>query len=86
MLDAARNLLVATEGCREDMHEPDEQGISARVIGNVLNNSCGTYLGGDPVMQELLVILLKNEHGVYFNLADLIALARIGARELLKQA
>ena len=73
-------LLDFTRECREDMHEPDEQGISARVIGNKLDNAFGTQVKEGFVeggYQEF-VIVLENENMEIekFNLATLIALAR----------
>ena len=35
------DLCLITEGCGEEMHEPDEQGVSARVIGTKLDNAFG---------------------------------------------
>lgn len=76
-------LLKITEGCRPDMHEPDEQGLSARVIGDHLDNAMGERI--DPYLifsgaQELVVLLERStDEGVKteaFNLATLIALAR----------
>lgn len=42
MLD---NIIENTTGCRFDMHEPDEQGLSARVIGGSFDNACVVTLG-----------------------------------------
>lgn len=76
LVTIAEDLLKITAGCREDMHEPDEQGLSAKVSGRVLDNA--------GVDREYRVVLSReDEKGrVYqdtFNLADLLALARIGA-------
>ena len=35
------DLLVITKGCRYDMHEPDEQGLTAIVTGLHPNNALG---------------------------------------------
>ena len=69
-------LLVVTRNCRTDMHEPDEQGISAIVTGYELDNAmgdrpninCGEFTVG---------IKDEDENEIeWFNLATLIALAR----------
>ena len=66
-------LRTFTKGCRIDMHEPDEQDVTARVIGRYLDNAMGESDTGN----EIVVILSrgKKEHRV--NLATLIAMARI---------
>ena len=73
-----RQLKLFTVDCRFDMHEPDEQGISAEVVGDHLDNAMGGYIGDDQACQEFVVIL-KNEDNeeLKVNLADLIALARL---------
>ena len=79
-------LQAFTISCRDDMHEPDEQGISAVVLGNLLDNAMGDYPevikrsyaddGPSPFMEY--VVCLKDEEGdqMWINLATLIALAR----------
>ena len=73
-----RQLNLFTVDCRHDMHDPDEQGLSAEVIGDHLDNAMGNYIGNDQQRQEFVVVL-KNENNEEFiiNLADLIALARL---------
>lgn len=73
----AASLLTITEDCRPDMHEPDEQGVSATITGDHLDNAgCGP---------EYIVNLLRESEGMRkaqacsVNLATLIAYARIGA-------
>lgn len=68
-------LLQQTEGCRDDMHEPDEQEVTARVRGRKLDNA----MGADPETNngELTVGIKRNGVNLWFNLADLIALARV---------
>lgn len=66
--------------CSSDMHGPDEQGISAHVIGDHLDNAMGEHISATAVRngsQEFVVILV-DEQGRQFliNLATLIALAR----------
>ena len=75
--DTLTRLQKMTVYCREDMHEPDEQGISAEVVGNHLDNAFGT----SEVAGELIVKITReySDGGKVtdsFNLADLIALAR----------
>ena len=80
-----RELCSYTEGCRLDMHEPDEQGLKAHVVGDHLDNACGNHIGEKQItegFQEFVVVLQrdgKEPHVV--NLADLIALARLGDSE-----
>lgn len=72
-----KDLARFTKDCREDMHEPDEQEISATVVGDHLDNAMGTYVEPGKEYQEFVVIL-KNDKGktLNVNLASLIALAR----------
>ena len=79
--DILERLLRITKNCREDMHEPDEQGISAIVSGYHLDNAMGSNPHNN--CGELTVGLKDaGEHDdetcdqLWFNLADLIALAR----------
>jgi len=65
-----------TLGCRDDMHEPDNQNINAVVSGYHLDNAKGS----SPVNNcgEFTVGLTKDKGNSYewFNLATIIALAR----------
>jgi hypothetical protein len=76
-------LLTITSGCRDDMHEPDEQGVSATMAGYSLDNAMGDYIDQRAVTggyQEYVVIIKRTGRTPeLFNLASLIALARIGA-------
>lgn len=77
-------LLDITKGCRVDMHEPDEQDISALVVGDHLDNAFGEIIAGDAIKQgyqEYVVVLKRGIETEAFNLASLIALARIGANQ-----
>jgi hypothetical protein len=72
-------LLEITKTCRPDMHEPDEQGVSAIVTGTHLDNA----MGDDPYHNccELTVGIQKRDmdgsrETEWFNLSTLIALAR----------
>lgn len=69
-------LLNITENCRDDMHEPDEQGVTASVIGDHLDNAYGTQITVENGFQEYIVILKRDGKQELFNLANLIALAR----------
>lgn len=74
-----KRLINFTKGCRDDMHEPDEQGLKARVVGDHLDNAFGDQVRADAIVQgfqEYVVILERNGETEPFNLATLIALAR----------
>lgn len=74
-----KRLQRITEGCRDDMHEPDEQDITAYVVGDHLDNACGSHISDEAVakcFQEYVVILERDGHTERFNLANLIAIAR----------
>lgn len=81
------SLRMITDGCRPDMHEPDEQGIKARVIGDHLDNAFGTKIGEQALergYQEFVVCIERVDEGgvryyARFNLASLIALARLAS-------
>ncbi len=79
------NLLQITQNCRSDMHQPDEQGLIARVVGDHLDNAFGERIDEDAIKkgyQEFVVILERDEeHVECFNLATLISLAREAAIE-----
>ena len=54
------DLLAFTEKCRINMHEPDEQGISALVIGTQLDNAMGVSISENAILreyQEIVVVL-----------------------------
>lgn len=78
LAETLARLLAITEGCRDDMHEPDAQGLMATAHGFHLDNACGS----DPMTNhgELTVLLSRTTpngtRSAWFNLADLIALAR----------
>jgi hypothetical protein len=77
--DFNKRLLEATKDCREDMHEPDEQGVSALVSGYHLDNA----MGDNPFDNcgEFTVAIVQDDGSKeWFNLATLIALARVGAK------
>ena len=78
--DFNERLLAITKGCRHDMHEPDEQGLSARIVGDELDNAFGEQETAHLGFQEIVAILTREGAGEErFNLATLIALARVGA-------
>lgn len=83
-LDFARRLAAVTDGCRHDMHEPDNNGVSATVDGDHLDNA----MGDDGFCGEMFIAVTKEQdHGdsftENFNLATLIAFARLGAAKVL---
>jgi hypothetical protein len=76
-------LLSITRDCRPDMHEPDEQGLKAHVVGDHLDNAFGNQIALEAItkgFQEFVIILERFDEGKIvietFNLANLIALAR----------
>jgi hypothetical protein len=77
-------LVEFTKHCREDMHEPDNEGITATVIGGHLDNAFGARVFDELSTEygEFVVRLIQhdeNENVIAWhdvNLADLIALAR----------
>lgn len=75
--DTHERLCRKTENCRPDMHEPDEVDIYAVVTGTHLDNA----MGDDPYHNccEFTVGLGEQDGSgrEWFNLADLIALARM---------
>lgn len=76
MQETLNRLLKVTDGCRDDMHEPDEQGLSAEVHGHHLDNAFPPTSPG----HEIRVKLTRGHANQFvtesFNLATLIALAR----------
>ena len=62
-----------THDCRVDMHEPDEQNLSAKVVGRYFDNAYGEWEQGN----EKIVVLKKGKKTFKINLATLIALARL---------
>jgi hypothetical protein len=90
----AQQLLDFTADCRDDMHEPDEQGFKrVSLVGDHLDNAFGNTIIVGAITgcyQEYVLIIERDteEHGkvtLPINLANLIALARIGARTLSDQ-
>jgi hypothetical protein len=92
-------LIEFTKGCRNDMHEPDEQEVSALVVGDHLDNAMGNQIiyREDFTYQEYVVVLKRKGEGgtkeFKINLATLIALARLsdlktdrsGSRQVLEE-
>jgi hypothetical protein len=61
-------------GLRPDWHEPDEQEISARIVGDHLDNAMGPTLGDAGETGELNVLLTHDGQGVaVVNLATLLS-------------
>ena len=95
----AEELLAITKGCRDDMHEPDEQELElGGICGTKLDNAFGSDVRERAVLdgyQEVVFSLRRTHYdksGEYdsekltkFNLATVIALARIGAAKLLEE-
>lgn len=79
MTEMKNRLNQITSGCNIEMHEPDNDGVSARVIGYKLDNAMGDSVIDSAIKdgwQELVVIIEKDGKKEFFNLACLIALAR----------
>jgi hypothetical protein len=79
-VDLHARLLSATKGCRVDMHEPDEQGIKAVVVGTDLDNAMGDRPVILPSGRAEFCVAISRDDGTgteWFNLASLIALARL---------
>lgn len=75
-----------SHGLRPDWHEPDEQGVGARVIGTHLDNAHGDMAGrmvskdGVDFSEFNVVLTVENDEGVpedaaVVNLASLLAIA-----------
>lgn len=83
--DDLKRLRRITDSCRPDMHEPDEQDVSARVVGTHLDNAFGDSVAEEAIArgyQEFVVILKRaGRKEQRFNLANLIALARMAKVE-----
>lgn len=78
LLELAKELRV-----RPDWHEPDEQGVTARVAGEVFDNAGFWGDGHSGVDEELHVNIYKGNHVVaQVNLATLCAWATEYARTL----
>ena len=67
--DILHSLLKITFDCRQDMHEPDEQSLSAKIVGKSFDNAVIDE-------SEIALILTRPGKQVSINLCDLIALAR----------
>lgn len=80
MQSALDGLKDFTQDCRADMHEPDESGITASIIGTQLDNAFGNHVSEECIVggfQEQVVVLHHAGGESYkINLATLIALAR----------
>ena len=93
LIAEGQRLLDATAGCRDDMHEPDNNGVSvANILGTLLNNATGIDLTLNAIEEgyQEIVVTLKQETQEdtfhhRFNLATLIALARFGTRHLVAE-
>lgn len=93
MKDFAERLLTHTKGARDDFHEPDEQGFRrVHLVGTHLDNACGDYIGIEQIekgFQEYVLVIPRIVEDAPFekiekyNLATLIAFARIGAQKVI---
>lgn len=82
MLEEAKTLVQFTKGTRDDCHECDEQGLSfVGCVGTQLDNAFGEQLDENAIVNgfQEVVLLLKRERTPYkFNLATLLAFAKVG--------
>lgn len=76
MKEMLKRLNKITAKCREDMHEPDEQGIEAIVTGTHLDNAMGDNPNYNCCEFTIRLRNTNTEEYEWFNLATLIALAR----------
>lgn len=79
MTEMKNRLNQITNGCNVEMHEPDNENVSARVVGYKLDNAIGDAIIENAIKdgwQELVVIIDNDGKKEMFNLACLIALAR----------
>lgn len=74
--DLAR-LLAKLHNCRIDMHEPDEQEITAIVTGTHLDNAMGDNPNNNCCEFTVGIGNMDGNDREWFNLASLIALARL---------
>jgi len=72
LYEFSKRLRRITEGCRPDMHEPNENSVAAVVSGDHLDNACGD----DLTSGELVVSIFNGGNVENFNLATMIAVAR----------
>lgn len=81
-VEDSNRLLTATKACRIDMHEPYNQDVNAEIHGNHLDNA----MGSNPNHNCGEYTIEINAKGIttYHNLADILALARIGARLIVE--
>lgn len=63
-------------GLRPDWHEPDEQGVSARVVGDHLDNAMGAAAAAAENVGELNIVLtVYGKDAAVVNLATLLSWA-----------
>jgi len=76
------------EGIRSDFHEPDEQEIEfIGCIGTKLDNAFGSKIYPNRLedgYQEVVILVRKQNKNYQFNLADIFALAKVGATQLTR--
>lgn len=81
MKKQAEQFLAFAAGTRSDFHEPDEQGIRfVGCRGSILDNAFGVH----PQGNEVVVVCEKDGEQYEFNLANLMALAKRGAEQIVK--
>ncbi len=77
-----------SKGTREDFHEPDEQDIQLHgIVGTVLDNAFGTSIKTGLFQygsHDVVLFVRRSSTHYKFNLADIFALAKIGATQLTR--
>ncbi len=76
-------LLEITRACRASMHEPDEQEVSAKVKNGSFDNAGFDSEMHLTIKRDVLVTPVGESVEENFNMASLVALARIGAETYL---
>lgn len=77
-----KHLQQVTKDCRENMHEPDEQNLTVLIRGHIFDNSMGSHPDKNQgeitigFVDDTVPPYLQDEKAEWFNLANLIALAR----------
>jgi len=88
LTEIAEDFKKFSEGTRSDFHEPDEQEIYFYgCIGTMLDNAFGSAINSRLLQvgsHEVVIFVRKSEQDYQFNLADIFALAKIGATQLTR--
>ena len=91
LLPEAEQFVAFAEGTRNDFHEPDNQGIEfVGIVGTSLDNAFGDSIRDGAIEEgfQEVILFLRRERGdeitrYKFNLANIFALAQVGAKHLI---